>query len=377
MDMSQEIVALGLMSGTSLDGVDVAFLKTDGQRISAFGPALTMPYTAEDRATLTTATQAALRWQFSGPRPHSFTQVETVIHRTHIRAVKALCAQAPEWADNLAIIGFHGQTMLHLPAQNETAGQTLQLGDGAALARECGVPVVYDFRSADVARGGQGAPLVPIYHKALVDYAGLSGRVAILNLGGVGNVTLIGGNSGLMASDTGPGNGPLDTWVEVKSGQGFDTDGVLSRAGLPHFSIIDQWLNQGFFKRSLPRSADRYDFDVMSDIEIEGLSLEDGAATLAAFTAQSVAQTLSQMGAEPDMLILCGGGRHNTAMRWMLKSHLSANVVTAEHMGWESDAIEAQAFAYMAVRHVRGLPISFPETTGVPRPMAGGVLVRP
>ncbi len=379
-------IALGLMSGTSLDGVDAAFLKTDGEHIIQFGPRILKPYSSRHKRALESATQAALRWQFSGASPNSFAEVETIIHETHLDAVKSLCAQAPDWASRLDIIGLHGQTVLHHPASPTRRGQTLQLGNGQKLANATGVAVAYDFRQADVQAGGQGAPLAPIYHKALVEFGVLPGVTAVLNFGGVGNVSLICTGAGdaapLIASDTGPANGPLDQWISYHGVGDYDKGGHYSLAGIPKFTVIDQWLKRHFFTRPVPRSADRYDFDVLPDLK--GLSLEDGAASLAAFSVHSVALTLAQMQEQIlkghnrlDAVILCGGGRHNKAIRWLLAEHLGVAVKTAEDMGWDSDAIEAQAFAYLAVRTLKSLPISFPLTTGVPRPLTGGRIALP
>ena len=365
-------IALGLMSGTSLDGVDAAFLETDGQRIVRLGPSLCLDYSDADKATLQEATQAALRWQFKGLRPNIFSAAESVIHKCHIRAVKSLCADHREWADKLAVIGFHGQTVLHHPPKGPQKGRTLQLGDGQALAKVLNIPVWYDFRSADVAAGGQGAPLAPVFHQALVAYSKLDRPTAILNIGGVGNVTLITKGSHIIASDTGPGNGPLDNWMSKNDLGDFDPDGTYAAAGTPNFPLVRKWLEREFFQRPAPRSADRYDFDVINDMD--DLSVEDGAATLAAFTALAAVYTLNDMREKPRSLIVCGGGRHNKAMMWMLREHLQATVKTAEEVGWNSDAIEAQAFAYLAVRAKWKLPISFPTTTGAPKPMTGGIL---
>lgn len=368
-------IALGLMSGTSLDGVDAAFLETDGQRIIRLGPSLCLDYSDADKTTLQDATQAALRWQFNGPRPNSFSAVESVIHKCHVRAVKSLCADHREWAGRLSMIGFHGQTVLHHPPKGLLKGKTLQLGDGQALAKALNIPVWYDFRSADVAAGGQGAPLAPVFHQALVAYSKLDRPTAVLNIGGVGNVTLITKDDHIIASDTGPGNGPLDNWM-AKNGLGdFDPDGKYAAAGTSNFPLVRKWLEREFFQRPAPRSADRYDFDVINDMD--DLSVEDGAATLAAFTTLAVVYTLNDMREKPRSLIVCGGGRHNKAMIWMLREHLQASVKTAEEVGWNSDAIEAQAFAYLAVRAKWKLPISFPTTTGAPKPMTGGVLAEP
>ena len=368
-------IALGLMSGTSLDGVDAAFLETDGERIFRLGPSLCLDYSDDDKTTLEEATRAALRWKFVGPRPNSFVAAEAVIHKCHLRAVKTLCRDHKEWADNLAMIGFHGQTVLHHPPKAPFKGQTLQLGSGEDLAKAVGLPVWYDFRTDDMAAGGQGAPLAPIYHQALVAYSKLDRPTAVLNIGGVGNVTLVTKENHIIASDTGPGNGPLDNWMSRNDMGAFDPDGKYAAAGEPHFPLVRKWLEREFFQRPAPRSADRYDFDVINDMD--DLSVENGAATLAAFTTLAAVYTLNDMREKPRSVIICGGGRHNKGMMWMLREHLDATVKTSEEVGWNSDAIEAQAFAYLAVRAKWKMPISFPTTTGAPKPMTGGRVAEP
>ena len=368
-------IALGLMSGTSLDGVDAAFLETDGQRIYCFGPSLCLEYSSDERSVLKKATQVALDWKFQGPRPEYFKTAEAIIHKGHVRAVKQLCGAHSDWAAKLEMVGFHGQTLIHLPPKGASKGRTLQLGDGEALASTLGVPVYFDFRTADVEAGGQGAPLAPIYHQALVAHAKLPLPTAVLNIGGVGNVTLITKNNYVIASDTGPGNGPLDIWMEKNGLGNFDPDGRYAMAGTPNFHVVKQWLDRTFFQQAVPRSADRYDFDVINDMD--ELSIEDGAASLAAFTTLAAVYTLNEMNEKPQSVIVCGGGRHNKAMMWMLREHLNAEVKTADAVGWDSDAIEAQAFAYLAVRSKWKLPISFPATTGVKKAMTGGVLALP
>jgi len=371
----EKYTVLGLMSGTSLDGVDAAFLETDGKQILSIGPSLELPYSLEERIALQDATKSALRWQFKGASPNSFAHAEQIIHDTHYRAVKAICQANPDWAQRLDMIGFHGQTVLHHPATAKTQGQTLQLGDAKRLALATGKPIYHDFRSNDVAEGGQGAPLAPVYHRALVELAGISGPVALLNLGGVGNVTIVKSDGQIMASDTGPANGPLDSWVESFDAGGFDKGGHIALSGIPDFALIETWLNAPFFQRDLPRSADRYDFDVLADMAL--MTIDDGAATLAAFTALSVTKTLSELHIMPHTMIVCGGGRHNRAIMWMLTEHVGCDVTPADEYGWNSDAIEAQAFAYLAVRSKLGLPLSFPETTGVQKPVSGGRVAYP
>ena len=289
-----------------------------------------------------------------------------VVDALHWRALSASTHELDQDVSNTVVIGYHGQTVLH----DATRGRTLQLGTGERIAAMCGIPTVYDFRSADVAAGGEGAPLAPVYHRALAQAAGLSGVTAVLNLGGVGNVTVVDGDT-LLASDTGPANGPLDSWLSS-----VDEGGRVSRAGMPDFARVERFLDLPFFRRDWPKSADRYDFDVLG--QMEGMSREDGAATLTLFTVLSVKRTLQQMGAKPDRVVVCGGGRHNRTVMTLLSVELGCEVMPAEDIAdWDSDSIEAEAFAFMAVRTLRGLPISFPTTTGVPAPMVGGRIAYP
>ena len=368
MSETKVYTALGLMSGTSLDGVDAAILRTDGERILGFGPTSSLEYDHED-LVLKMSVSAALEWNFKGPPPNGFEAGSNYIDNKHAEVIYGLDFDVFD----IDLIGYHGQTVLHLPAKDGKKGQTLQLGNGQVLADEFGIPCVYDFRTADVEAGGQGAPLAPIYHKALVEYAGLDGITAVLNLGGVGNVTLVGPDI-LKATDTGPANGPLDSWVQLK-GHKYDPGGDISRDGAVDFARVESWLSADFFSRPTPRSADRYDFDVIPDMR--DMSLKDGAATLCAFTVLSVKKSLAQLGPKPERVIVCGGGRHNQTIMTMLSVELNRPVMPAEYVGWDSDMIEAQAFAYLAVRSKLGLQISFPETTGVPKPMTGGRLVNP
>ena len=356
--------ALGLMSGTSLDGIDVAIIQTDGVDIHGFGAVVERPFSEAEKTVLSRVTQDALNWRFNGPPLNSFAGAEDISDAAHIAAIGDM---------NADIIGYHGQTILHHPPLDGRKGQTLQLGRGQVLADKLGLPVAYDFRTADVAAGGQGAPLAPIYHEALVRYSKLQGRVAVLNIGGVSNLTAIEDGKIIWATDCGPGNGPLDSWVSQKANTEYDVDGLLSFSGAVNFNKINQWLERDFFKRSVPRSADRYDFDVLD--QMQGMLIEDGAATLASFCAQAIARDLKRFDAKT--VIVCGGGRKNPAIMAMLDVHCDANVVSAEHVGWNGDMLEAQAFAYLAVRTFKGLPISFPETTGAPRPLTGGRVVYP
>ena len=369
--------ALGLMSGTSLDGVDGAILRTDGEKIFGFGKTSEGAFSVKDKAELAHAVSCAVEWKFNGPRPQILSHAEEIIDLYHLEVLDRLIdefnEETEEWELVPDFIGYHGQTMLHIPPTRGIVGKTLQVGRGQVLANKWGVPCVFDFRTADVEAGGQGAPLAPIYHKALCDYSKLTGNTVVLNLGGVGNFTWV-GDGPLLASDTGPANGPLDSWLN-QHGLDYDPDGKHSAGGEIDFALIDQWLGADFFQKPIPISADRYDFDVIS--EVYGMFLNDGAASLAAFCALAVKHTLEQLPDKPDQIIVCGGGRKNKTIMNMLRAEMGCPVKTAEDVGWRGDFIEAEAFAYLAVRSKLGLPISFPETTGVPRPMTGGRLAIP
>ena len=263
------------------------------------------------------------------------------------------------------VVGFHGHTILHRPAER----RTWQIGDGALLARRLGIDVVADFRSADVAAGGEGAPLAPLFHAALA--APLPKPLAVLNIGGVANVTWIGEGETILAFDTGPGNALLDDWVHGRTGAAADFDGSLARAGHSSATDVARFLEDPFFDRPPPKSLDRDDF---REITPEHLSLEDGAATLTEMTAAAVAAARRHFPASVREWLVSGGGRHNPALMEALHRHLGTPVRPVEAVGWEGDALEAQAFAYLAVRSVLGLPLSLSSTTGVPRPMPGGRL---
>ncbi|GGB33918.1 anhydro-N-acetylmuramic acid kinase [Sphingomonas metalli] len=354
------------MSGTSLDGIDAALIDTDGEtrvRPLAFrGEA----YTDAARETLMEATRVALT--YDRPRlGRPIAEAADLVVRTHAMAVLKLMREAGVKPGDVSVVGFHGQTVAHRPDR----GWTWQIGDGAALAAACGITTVSDFRSADVAAGGQGAPLLPVYHAALT--AGLERPVAVLNLGGVANVTLIDADGALTAFDTGPANGLIDNWVEETSGARFDAGGALAGAGRVDQAVLTAMLDHPFFDAPPPKSLDRSDFTVQP---VRGLDTADGAATLTAFTAQSVALALQQLPRRPGRLIVAGGGRHNPVMLRMIAEATGITPEPADALGWNGDAMEAEGFAYMAVRTLQNLPISFPGTTGVPAPTIGGVVHR-
>ena len=356
------------MSGTSIDAVDAALILTDGERVLEFGPAIERPYTSGERAVLQMATDEARRWNWKGPQPYrAFGVAEGVIFTTHEEAFRLLMeywdGPPPE------IVGIHGQTVLHRRPAPGAIGATLQLCPAARLQQAFGIPIVYDFRSADVAAGGQGAPLAPAYHSALLDRLG-SGAACVLNLGGVANITSRQKDGELIAFDTGPANGPIDEWIDGHGRGRFDDGGKFASAGRVHEGLLAQLFEHPWFSELPPKSLDRFDFNASM---ARGLSFEDGVATLTEFSARAVSAGIALLPDAPEQVVACGGGRLNPALMKALGSALSCPVVSAEDVGWDGSAIEAQAFALLAVRSLRGLPISWPKTTGVPTPMQGGV----
>ena len=343
------------MSGTSLDGIDVAMIETDGRDRVNPGAALTLPYPQEFRERL--------RSVLGGEGPVG--AVEEELTRLHAEAVEHfLCGQPGAAVD---VVGFHGHTILHRPAER----RTWQIGDGALLSSRLGLDVVADFRSADVAAGGEGAPLAPLYHAALA--ATLPKPLAVLNIGGVANVTWIGGRSEILAFDTGPGNALIDDWVYRHTGDAADLDGALARAGAVSAAHVENFLANPYFDRCPPKSLDRDDFRGALPT---GLSLEDGAATLTEMTAAAVAAATRHFPTPAEQWLVTGGGRHNPALIEALARRLKVPVKPVEAVGWHGDALEAQAFAYLAVRSLEGLPLSLPTTTGVPEPYCGGNLFK-
>ncbi|HZB90448.1 MAG TPA: anhydro-N-acetylmuramic acid kinase [Stellaceae bacterium] len=342
--------AIGLMSGTSLDGIDAAYIETDGAQRVIAGPAETLSYDDTFRAKL--------RSVLGGTGP--VAEVERELTLRHAAAVRALIVRHGIGA--VDVVGFHGHTILHRPDQR----RTWQIGDGALLASLLGVAVVADFRSADIEAGGEGAPFAPLYHAALA--SALEKPVAVLNLGGVGNVTWI-GDDDLLAFDTGPANALIDDWALRHTGAPVDHDGALARAGRVDEAHLRRFLAHPYFARRPPKSLDRDDF---AGFVPEGLTAADGAATLTAMSAAAVACAMAHFPAPPRRWLATGGGRHNPALMAALALHLGAPVAPVEKAGWDGDALEAQAFAYLAVRSLERLPLSLPGTTGVPAPMVGG-----
>ncbi|WP_135466314.1 anhydro-N-acetylmuramic acid kinase [Crenalkalicoccus roseus] len=355
---------IGLMSGTSLDGVDAAWVETDGEAIARAGPALTLPYEPglrrDLRRLLDLAPGLALDDPFLADCVRRLTE-------RHAEAVERLCRVAGERPD---LLGFHGQTILHRPRE----GRTWQVGDAALLARLTGLAVAHDFRGADVAAGGQGAPLAPALHAALA--RDLPKPLAVLNLGGVGNVTWIGEDGELLAFDTGPANGPLDDWARRHTGAACDEDGALALAGRAEAAVLARLLAHPYLSAPPPKSLDRLEFGrALAAAGLEALPAADGAATLVAFAAGCVAAAARHLPRPPREWLVTGGGRRNPAMMRALAGALEGPVRPVEAVGWDGDALEAQAFGLLAARVARGLPLTFPGTTGAPRPLPGGRLL--
>jgi anhydro-N-acetylmuramic acid kinase len=365
-----ELVAIGLMSGTSLDGIDAAIIKTDGDRRIEIGPALFVPYSRASKVFARRAIKAALEGR---DRAAEIAEAEAHLTRANAEAVAQLLAEAGAEARDIDVIGYHGQTILHRPKRNpESVGRTWQIGDGEKLAALCGVDVVHDFRADDVAAGGEGAPLSPVYHAARVAALGRTGPIAVINIGGVSNLTYVApgaADEDLLSFDCGPGNGLIDEWMALKTGRAMDEDGAAASAGAAHEETVRLMLLHPFIRREPPKSADRYDFRLDTQASF---SVEDGAATLAAVTARAIAGSVRFLDAPPAAWIVAGGGRRNGAILAALRGQCAAPVLLAEEVGWRGDFLEAECFAYLAVRSLAGAPITFPRTTRAPRPLTGG-----
>ena len=358
------IWALGAMSGTSLDGVDAAMVLTDGETITEFGPHAYHPFTEAERATIRAAFG---RW----PGDPGVDAAAAVVEAAHAALLSRFTG-----AD---VVGFHGQTLAHDPAGRGTH----QCGNGAVLAEVLGTPVVWDFRSTDVAMGGQGAPLAPFFHFACAKWAGATEPVAFLNLGGVGNLTWVDPScatpetpGALLAFDTGPANAPINDLMQARLGRAQDEGGTLAATGQVDEAAVARFLGHPYFFKMPPKSLDRNEFHAALQV-VDRLSPADAAATLTAIAAASVARGAEHFPRPVTRLLVTGGGRHNATMMRELALRLSCPVAPVEAAGLNGDMLEAQAFAYLAVRVMRGLPTSCPATTGVPAAVGGGQISRP
>jgi anhydro-N-acetylmuramic acid kinase len=366
--------AIGLMSGTSMDGIDVALIETDGDATVIRGPAHEYAYDPAFRGRLAQCLVDAVDVVRRDERPFCLAELEIELTGRHADAVRKFLNENKLNASDIDIIGFHGQTVLHRPER----GLTVQIGDGQRLADALGIPVVYDMRANDMVHGGQGAPLVPVYHQALAANAKRAdGSVAFVNIGGISNITFLRGNYDPIAFDTGPGNALIDQWVMANAGVPYDDGGLIASEGVVDEAIVDSCLVMPFFKKRPPKSLDRNDFKPEL---VAGLELSDGARTLAALTARSILAAAEHLPEQPRLWIICGGGRKNRMIMADLESGAAKNgatVISAEEAELDGGAMEEEARAYLAVRSLKGLPLTFPETTGVKTPVTGGFLAKP
>ncbi|ADP69363.1 protein of unknown function UPF0075 [Rhodomicrobium vannielii ATCC 17100] len=369
--------AIGLMSGTSLDGVDVALIETDGETIEAFGPGNDFSYDTVEGQLLREALASAVGIANRADRSGVLTVAETMVTQKHIACVKAFASIRGLNLSEIDVIGFHGQTVVHKPEK----GLTVQIGDGRGIAESLGVPVVYDFRAADMEEGGQGAPFAPIYHRALALRAGLALPAVFVNIGGISNISYIpeGGGENIVAFDAGPGNCLIDDWTLRHTGKPYDEDAKLALSGKVNGDVLQKLLHDPFLTQPVPKSLDRLSFKLK---EVEGLSPADGAATLTAFTVACIAASRHFLPERAKTWIICGGGAHNPYIMAGLQRVLGAGdpaplIQTADEAGFSTNFMEAQAFAFLAVRRLKGLPASFPKTTGASGPVVGGIIAEP
>ncbi len=352
-------IAVGLMSGTSCDGVDAAILDTDGENNINFLGGLTLPFPDDIRSRLQEASQHDVPIM-------ELLHLEREISDHHLQATELLLEQHPQLRKLVAVVGFHGHTVRH----NPQAGLTMQIGNPWILANALGLPVVTDFRRCDMSLGGQGAPLVAMFHHAL--FPGGPRPTLVLNLGGVANVTWLGKDDEIIAGDTGPGCGLIDEWAQTMADLPHDRDGQLASSGTVDMETVNAALSTPFFSMPLPKSADRYDFD---HVDVSGLSVEDGAATLCAVTAEAAYRAVIQLPSMPERMYVTGGGVHHPVIMQMLEERFG-EITNVRERGLNPDTLEAECFAWLAVRHQEGLPLTFPETTGCSVPTSGGVTVR-
>jgi anhydro-N-acetylmuramic acid kinase len=348
---------VGLMSGTSADGADAALIATDGEHAIEFFGGITLPYDSDLRARVLDASQHDVPIL-------ELARVERDITLHHAKAVETLMTALPNESKGTTLIGFHGHTVRHIGSEQIT----WQIGNPWLLAAKTGIRVVSDFRRNDMAQGGQGAPLVGMFHRAL--WWNEKKPTVVLNLGGVANITWLGENDEIIAGDTGPGCGLLDEWIEEMAGKPHDDDGRIASQGRVHGEIVDAALSTPFFSRPLPRSADRFDFD---HVDVSGLSVEDGAATLCAVTVQAIVKAVRQMARKPATMWVTGGGVHHPVIMRMLAENFD-KVRSVRELKLNPDTLEAECFAWLAVRHTKGLPLTIPETTGCSAPSCGGVI---
>lgn len=373
--MAHMKTAIGLMSGTSMDGIDIALLRTDGEAVVERGPSMGVAYDAAFRERLQAALETAKTIAQRSERPGDLAEVERDLTLRHARAARHFLNANNLAAADIDVIGFHGQTVLHRPDE----ALTVQIGNGALLARETGITVVHDMRANDMIHGGQGAPLIPVYHRALARNLpdALEMPVVFVNIGGISNLTFIGRNGDIAAFDSGPGNMLIDQWVEAHTRLAYDKGGTIAARGRVLPDLAGRYLAHPFFTSNSRRSLDRNDFAPPATGDA---GLEDGARTLAHVTAAAILRSARHLPDRPKTYVVSGGGRLNAVIMQDFKEMATAegaSVVAAEAAGLDGDSMEAEAWAYLAVRSLEGLPLTFPGTTGVREAVTGGVVAKP
>jgi anhydro-N-acetylmuramic acid kinase len=373
--MSQKTLqtAIGMMSGTSLDGVDAALIRGDGEIITEFGPSIYLAYSPEQRQQIRALLNLVQEKGSAARGNDAVQQVERLITEHHVAAIETLLSENGVDASSIDVLGMHGQTVLHRPDE----GWTWQIGDGDYLAEQTGIPVVDDFRSADMKAGGQGAPFAPLYHEALIGSAGLEAAaypVVVVNIGGVANLTWVKPGEDVIGFDVGPGNAQMDDWAVDKLGASFDENGQLAANGKAEQAIVRQVIALPFFSENYPKSLDRLDFSLGP---VVNLPAEDGMATLAAITVAGIMHGIDLLPEKPASLYICGGGRKNTHLMQLLEQASGLKPQPVDVLGWRGDMLEAELFGHLAIRSLKGLPLSLPSTTGARKAVTGGVLHHP
>lgn len=357
--------AVGLESDTAISGIDVAFIKTDGVDIYERRKCFSRPYSPMMREAIHSVLGP------NGQKDQEYLKsVEDLLTQEHIKAVQELMDSLDISPRQIDVIGFSGHTIFNRPSEKIS----VQIGDDEQMFKAFGIPVVSRFYQADLLSGGQGAPIFSVYYEALARE--LPKPLVIFSIGGISSLTFIGENGELIAFDVGVGNMLLDRWMQEKLGAEMDFDGLWAAKGNVNERLLHKLMQHKSIKRQPPKALERTDFeDCLQDVE--GCSIADGAATLTAFTCEALIDAVQKfLPVSPTLFIVTGGGAYNPSMIKYLRQRLSGEVKTAEEIGWDSMCIDAESFAFLAVRSLHGLPFTYPTTTGVPFPLSGGKILK-
>ncbi len=358
--MVKPFISIGTMSGTSADGIDASLIKTDGKNI--FSPLFSENISYSDK-------EKKILLEYP---PKNLVKLNKIINNKHLSVIRKIIKKSTFNNKDITVIGFHGQTMAH----NPKSGWTWQVADAAFLSKNLGIDVIANFRTRDINYGGQGAPLVPIYHHLKIIQNKIPFPVAIVNIGGISNITFIRKKNDFIGFDLGPGNGPLDKLIKNKLNLELDLGGQLALQGNANKSAADKILELDFFCKSPPKSLDRKEIDDYCLKFVRYLEIKDALATLVDIVSKSIIRGIDLMGVKPSLILISGGGRKNLAIMSKLKKKYGDRCLDIDTLGWDGDNLEAEAFAYIAARSLLGLPITWPLTTGVKKPLSGGVLFR-